>query len=140
MERLRASGWSTALRERVAAGRPTLGICLGLQLLASAARRAPGVAGLGVLPGIVRRFPATVRVPQLGWNEVEPAGRVPLLARLRLLRQQLPPRPRPRGLGRARTDHGGPFVAALERGAVLACQFHPELSGAWGRPCSCAAG
>lgn len=133
MERLRAAELVGVLRERVAAGQPTLAVCLGLQLLCEQSEESPGVEGLGALPATVRRFPSTVRVPQLGWNEVVPQAEGGLLERgfayfansYRLDRA-------PAGWAWARSEHGGPFVAALERGAVLACQFHPELSGPWG--------
>ena len=93
----------------------------------------PGVAGLGVLPCTATRFPDHVRVPQLGWNRVSAVPGCRLLSdgagyfanSYRL--QELPDD----WLG-AVSDHGGRFVAAVERGAVQAGQFHPELSGRWG--------
>jgi imidazole glycerol phosphate synthase glutamine amidotransferase subunit len=138
MERLRASGLAGALAERARAWRPVLGVCLGLQLLCRESEESPGVAGLGVIDAPVRRFGASaaLRVPQLGWNLVEPGPGCTLLTEgyayfansYRL--EAIPP-----GWRGATTDHGGPFAAALEGadGRVLACQFHPELSGAWGQ-------
>lgn len=130
---LRAHGLDAALADRVAAGRPTLAICLGLQLLASTSDETPGARGLGLLDAHVAAFPEGVRVPHFGWNVVRPQPGATLLHEghayfansFRLT--AVPP-----GWAGALTDHGGPFVAALERGPVLACQFHPELSGAWG--------
>jgi imidazole glycerol phosphate synthase glutamine amidotransferase subunit len=121
------------LRERIAAGRATLAICLGLQLLAAASDESPGVDGLMVIPGHISRFPSTVRVPQFGWNRVEPGGGCALIEPghayyANSYRLTDPPA----GWACAVTDHGGPFVAALERNGILACQFHPELSGRWG--------
>lgn len=122
-----------ALRARVAADRPTLAICLGLQLLCRGSDESPGVEGLGIIPAHVGRFGDHVRVPQLGWNHIRPSAGCRLLEaghvyfansyRLDAL---------PDGWEGAVADHGGEFVAAVERGAVLACQFHPELSGAFG--------
>lgn len=135
MEALRARGLDEALRARIGAGRPTLGICLGLQLWFEGSEESPGVAGLGVLPGVIRRFRDApgLRVPQLGWNAVVPDPGCALLRPGHACfansyrAEAVPP-----GWHAARTDHGGPFVSAFERGALLACQFHPELSGAWG--------
>ncbi len=68
-----------ALIERIAAGVPFLGICLGLQALFDASEEAPEVRGLGIFEGIVRRFPAHARVPHMGWNELELRGESKLL-------------------------------------------------------------
>lgn len=133
MRRLVEHNLDAALAERVRAGKPTLAVCLGLQLLAEGSAESPGVAGLGVLPVHVTRFPDTVRVPQLGWNEVQ-AGPTAILqqtghAYFANSYRLVDP---PAGWTPAFADYGGRFVAALERGALLACQFHPELSGQWG--------
>lgn len=133
MATLRATGLAEAVVERAEAGRPLLGICLGLQLLAQESAEAPGVPGLGILDAAVVPFGAGVRVPQLGWNRVTPSLETRLLEQgdacfansFHLGRV-------PAGTVGAWSDHGGPFVAAVERGALLGCQFHPELSGAWG--------
>lgn len=133
VERLRTAGLYEVLARRIREGRPTLAICLGLQLLAEESEESPGTKGLGVIPGKVRRFPANVRVPQLGWNRVQPDGSCHLVSTgyayyANSYRLETPPP----NWSTALSLHGGPFVAALEKGAVLACQFHPELSGAWG--------
>jgi len=119
-----------ALAERVRQGAPTLAICLGLQLLCEDSEESPGEAGLGVVGGTVSRFPDGLKVPQLGWNRIEPDPACRLLRPAHVYfanSYRLPAAPS--GWDAARADYGGPFVAALERGAVLACQFHPELSG-----------
>jgi glutamine amidotransferase len=79
MERLNANGLGAVVAERIRAGRPTLSVCLGLQLLFERSDESPGVAGLGVVPGGVGRFPDTVRVPQFGWNIVTPSPSCRLL-------------------------------------------------------------
>jgi imidazole glycerol phosphate synthase glutamine amidotransferase subunit len=133
MECLEADGRAARLRERVLARRPLLAVCLGLQLLCEGSEESPGVAGIAAVTGRATRFPAGVRVPQLGWNRVE-AGPGPGLLEsghyyfansYRMDRV-------PAGWSAAMADHGGWFVAAFEDGPVLACQFHPELSGAAG--------
>lgn len=136
-EGLRARGLDEALRERIVAGRATLAICLGLHLLGESSDESPGVAGLGLLPLAARRFSGPVRVPQLGWNRVA-AGERAVLVRdghayfANSYRWALDGTATLDGWSFASSDHGGPFVAAVERGAVLACQFHPELSSRWG--------
>ncbi len=133
MRRLHEDGVAKILADRVRAGKPTLAVCVGLQLLCESSEESPGVAGLGVLPARITRFSDGVRVPQLGWNRIEPVSRCRMLAAghayfansYRLTDV-------PSGWRAAYADHGGRFVAGLERGPVLACQFHPELSGALG--------
>ncbi len=132
MERLRETGLDAALSERVDAGRPTLAICVGLQVLCDASEESPGVTGLGRVPGTVARFPDRVRVPQFGWNRVEAPAGGPLESGYAYFANSYRLPVAPAGWTAAITDHGGPFASALWRGDVLACQFHPELSGAWG--------
>jgi imidazole glycerol-phosphate synthase subunit HisF len=137
MAALREAGLVDPLRERLnrtAGEARTLCICLGLQMLLEASEESPGVAGLGVARGAAGKFSgAGLRVPQLGWNLVEPDAGCSLIERgwayyansYRLA--EVPP-----GWSPAWTTYGGRFVGAMQRGGVLACQFHPELSGAWG--------
>lgn len=133
MAALAERGLVEPLRARIAAGRPTMAICLGLQLLAEGSEETPGVAGLGVLPGVIGRYAATVKVPQLGWNKVTPdAGMHFVTPGYAYFANSYRLATAPEGWRVAWAEHGGPFCAALERGAVLACQFHPELSSAWG--------
>lgn len=132
--RLDELGLRGPLSARIAARRPTLAICLGLQLLAAASEESPGARGLGVLEATATAFADGLRVPHLGWNRVEAGDGCSLLEdgdayfansfKLDAV---------PEGWRGATAEHGGPFVAALERGPVLACQFHPELSGPWGQ-------
>ncbi|MEM9063976.1 MAG: imidazole glycerol phosphate synthase subunit HisH [Planctomycetota bacterium] len=133
MDRLGSLGLVAALRQRIDAGRPTFAICLGLQILFEASEESPGVRGLGVIPGRIGRFEVKLRVPQLGWNSVRADDGCELLTdgeayfanSFRCTEQ-------PAGWNAAVTDHGGPFISGIERGPVLACQFHPELSDQWG--------
>ncbi len=133
MMALRDGGLDEPLRERIEAGRPTLAICVGLQLLCRDSEETPGATGLDILPLTATRFPNTVRVPQLGWNRIdaEPGCRL-LQSGYVYFANSYRVTGVPDGWLGATADHGGPFVAALERGAVVACQFHPELSGQFG--------
>jgi imidazole glycerol-phosphate synthase subunit HisH len=121
------------LKRRLAEGRPTLAICVGMQLLATTSEESDGIEGLDHIGARVTRFPSMVLVPQLGWNQVvADAGCRFLRDGWAYFANSYRIERAPEGWSAARTDHGGRFVAALERGDVLACQFHPELSGSWG--------
>lgn len=135
MRRLRSKGLVDALRHRLLSARPTLAICLGLHLLAQTSDESPGDEALGLLAAHIERFPAHVRVPHVGWNRVAPAADDPWLETGHAYFANSFGLTRPPGGGwkTAWAHHGVPFVAALSRGEVLACQFHPELSGAWGQ-------
>lgn len=143
MHSLRRSGVDRIALEFVASGRPFLGICVGMQVLLTESEEGePGVRGLDVVPGRVRRFPAdvTLKVPQIGWNDVRFSAGSPLGADL----------PRPDAPASspmayflhsffcapddpadwaATTDYGVSYCSALHRGNVWATQFHPEKSG-----------
>ena len=134
MGELTRLGLASNLHERVEGNRPTLAICVGMQLLAATSEESEGRVGLGVVAGSVTRFPETVNVPQLGWNEVRAgAGCNVLTDGWAYFANSFRFASVPDGWSAALSDHGGSFVAAMERGNVLACQFHPELSGNWGR-------
>ena len=133
MNRLRAAGLVSPLRDRIAEGRPTLGICLGLQIFGTGSDESPGVSGLGCVSAMTTGFDVMLTSPQMGWNRVTPTGDAMLCEpgyayfanSFRFERI-------PAGWAGATANYGGTMVAALERGAVLGCQFHPELSGAYG--------
>lgn len=136
MEQLQRQELVEPLRERLRAGWPTLAVCIGLQLLARASEEQPGAEGLGVLDATVGRFDGTVRVPHMGWNRVEAAagidaGHAYFANSYRVPGDAVAPLERD-GWSVATCDYAGPFVAAVARDGVLACQFHPELSGRWG--------
>ena len=133
MAALRARGLDTVIRDVAARGTPLLGVCLGMQMLCEASEETPGVAGLGIIAGTCRRLPANVRIPHLGWNRVTPEPEARLLSPgVAAFANSYALREGPAGWTTAWTTHGVPFIAALERGPTIACQFHPELSGAYG--------
>jgi glutamine amidotransferase len=132
-ERLARTGLAEALRDRMARGAPLLGICLGMQLLADGSDEAPGAGGLGVIGGRVERFSDRTRVPQLGWNRVEPRGQSRLVnPGYAYFANSFCLRSVPAEWIPTFATYDEAFVASAERGPQLACQFHPELSGAWG--------
>lgn len=133
------SDWREMLRAHVAAGRPLLGICLGMQWLFEGSDEAPACAGLGVLPGVCRRLAsrssggaAGVKVPHVGWNTLE------IVAASRAL-AGVGPQPYVYFTHSfaapitcdcvASAEHGERFAAVVERGLVWGTQFHPEKSG-----------
>jgi imidazole glycerol phosphate synthase glutamine amidotransferase subunit len=121
------------LRERIIAERPTLLVCVGFQLLFERSSESPGIPGLGIISGEVARFPNSVRVPQFGWNLIEPDSNCRLLGSgYAYFANSYRAESAPDGWSPAYADNGGPFLAGLERGDVLGCQFHPELSSTWG--------
>jgi glutamine amidotransferase len=145
MHELATRGLVPALRESIAAGKPYLGICLGLQLLFETSEEAGGAAGLGILAGRVRRFPDAAAgqrlvVPHMGWNRVRPlpGKRMPELL------QGIAPdsyfyfvhsyfvEPAVQEDAVLVSDYGLPFTAMVQRGRLFATQFHPEKSQAVG--------
>ncbi len=132
MEELHRLGLVDVLRERIRAERPTLCICLGLQLLCESSEESPGVRGLGVIPASITKF-RSGRVPQLGWNRVEAPARPALVVSDHFyFANSYKLEVAPPGWAAATTDYEGRFTSAIERGPLLACQFHPELSGTAG--------
>jgi glutamine amidotransferase len=116
MAGLGRTGLDEALRERVASGGPTLGICLGLQLALEESEEDGGVPGLGLLPGRAARL-REGRVPRMGWAQVEPWGSAYYFAHSYAAET-------PAEIARSEG-----VVAAAEEGSFLGVQFHPEKSG-----------
>ena len=121
-----------ALRERIAAGVPFLGICLGLQALFERSDEAPEARGLSFFDGTVRRFPADARVPHMGWNHLEPRGDSRLLRGLAphafvyFAHSYFAPEIQATA---ATCTYTLPYTAVLEARNTFGVQFHPEKSG-----------
>jgi len=136
MERIRELGLDELARERVAAGVPTLGICLGLQLLFESSTELGGAAGLGLVGGRVEELRAgDLKLPQIGWNAVRWHERSPLVEGLpdpcpMYHVHTYAPRAADAVLGTA--TYGEEFVTAVERPPLYGVQFHPEKSGPHG--------
>jgi glutamine amidotransferase len=125
------------LKDAIAADRPFLGICLGMQLLFSSSLEDGHHQGLDVIPGVVQRFqlPAEFKIPHMGWNQLSTAQSPP-----HTLFSNLPPNPwfyfvhsyhcvpGDNSWVAATTSYGNPFVSAVARSNVMAVQFHPEKS------------
>jgi imidazole glycerol phosphate synthase glutamine amidotransferase subunit len=119
MAGLRERGLDDALRERAAAGRPVLGICLGLQIALDESEEDDGVAGLGLVAGRAVRL-RTERIPRIGWAAVDPGGEAFWFAHSYAAETE------------AATATSEGLVAVVESGAFTGVQFHPEKSGAAG--------
>jgi imidazole glycerol-phosphate synthase subunit HisH len=124
-----------SLQDYAASGRPFLGVCVGQQLLFDSSDEGGGVACLGILPGVVRRFSADsgLKVPQIGWNTVHFRYDHPLLAGIPsgsyfyfVHSYYVDPAEREMTLGE--TDYGIDFASIVARENVVASQFHPEKS------------
>lgn len=133
MKNLRQSGLDTVIKEEINAGKPFFGICLGLQLLFEESYEGGVYAGLGVFKGKVTRLPETVKVPHMGWNEVQVVKKDQFTV-------ALPPKdyyyfvhsykvePEDKAIIAGLTEYGGEFTSLISYQNVVACQFHPEKS------------
>jgi imidazole glycerol-phosphate synthase subunit HisH len=135
MRSLDALGVRETLIQRIQAGVPFLGICLGMQALFDTSEEAPEVRGLGIYPGTVRRFPYGARVPHMGWNELDVRPGSKLVHHLNARpyvyfahSYYVPEIDR----ASATCTYELRYTAALECGNVYGVQFHPEKSGAVG--------
>ena len=135
MKRLSGAGLEETIRQAVDREIPFLGICLGLQLIFEESEESPGVKGLGLLPGRIRRIPEGDgrKVPQIGWNDLSfprssrlfagiPEGSYVYFVHSYYLEAGDP------ADVAARTQYGVSIDAAVEHGKLFACQFHPEKS------------
>ena len=157
MTNLKQLGLLPAVRRALDGTRPFLGICLGYQLLFSSSEEFGEGQGLGLIPGVVRRFPAGRKVPHMGWNRVEHGGRLRLFdgipegAYFYFVHSYYPVvatggrparedgglsgdehGPGARDFRSAWCDYGVRFAAAVQLGRIHATQFHPEKSQRWG--------
>lgn len=116
----------------IRSGVPFLGICLGLQALFTESEEAPGIAGLGIFEGTVRRFSNNVRVPHMGWDQLRVRGESKLVRDgdyMYFANSYYAPVV----AGTTATcDYEVPFTAVLESGTIAGVQFHPEKSGPLG--------
>jgi glutamine amidotransferase len=140
MENLGRLGLIELLRERVAAGTPMLGICLGMQLAFDSSSELGGAEGLGLVSGTVEPLATGgLKLPHIGWNEVSlrSGGGSPLLAGLPEREafyhvHSFAARPRARADVIGTAEYGETFVTAVRRGSFHGVQFHPEKSSAAG--------
>ncbi|WP_336249710.1 imidazole glycerol phosphate synthase subunit HisH [Stomatohabitans albus] len=133
------SGFAEVINDRLHAGKPLLGICVGLQVLYTKSEEAPGVPGLGLIPGAVVRIPddGIRAVPHMGWNTLKVSHPSPVVSGidneyLYFVHSYMVVPATDHTL--AVTDHEGVTIPAIiQEGPLLATQFHPEKSGVVGR-------
>jgi len=136
MNSLTQNNFSAELRRLISVGTPFLGICVGMQVLFDSSEEAPGVPGLGVIPGKVCKY-TQGKVPQIGWNKIEPAH--PHFAQegweegFVYFVNSYYPRPVDDSVVLYRSDYFGSFCAAVKTGNITAFQFHPEKSEKMGQ-------
>lgn len=126
------SGLRDAVAEAIRRNVPFLGICVGMQWMFEGSQESPETAGLGLLQGECERFPANVKSPHVGWNDLEVAASSVLFRGIKA-----PPfvyfthsfRVPANGTTVAYCEYGGRFSAAVEKDYVFGVQFHPEKSG-----------
>ncbi len=134
-------GLTDPIKEFISSGKPFLGICLGLQVLFEESEESPGTVGLGILRGKVVRFPRfekeKLKVPHMGWNQIEIKKDVPVL-------EGIPNKswfyfvhsyyaaPEDEGVIAVTSRYGFDFTAAVQTDNLFACQFHPEKSSTLG--------
>ena len=132
-DKLRAAGLDTVLVAQ-AEKKPILGICLGMQLLLDRGEEVRECAGLGLVPGSVRKIETNLKLPHIGWNSLSFPNASPLFAGLEagsyvyFVHSFCAVAEDPATVI-AQTDYGVPVTAAVQKGNVFGCQFHPEKSG-----------
>lgn len=135
MEKLHYYGLVEVIHEAVESGIPFLGICLGLQLLFDSSEESPGVQGLSLLPGQVLKIPSQkdLKIPHIGWNSLMyPSegtlfGGLPEEAYVYFVHSYFLKAQEPE-IVKAVTQYGVTIHAAVEKGNLFGCQFHPEKS------------
>jgi imidazole glycerol-phosphate synthase subunit HisH len=120
------------LKEQIAAGKPYLGICLGMQILLESSEEAPGVEGMGVIKGRVVRFRGAMKIPHMGWNNVEVVQSGPIFDAIPTgsyfyFVHSYYPDPA-EDVAATVTEYGARFVSSIRKDNVFASQFHPEKS------------
>jgi glutamine amidotransferase len=135
MRNLREAKLIEPIRDYLRSGKPFLGICLGLQMLFDVGYEDGEHAGLGIFPGKVVRFqlPPELKVPHMGWNQLQIRKPSPILAGLEsgadvYFVHSYYVVPDDRSIIATETDYGGPFTSMIQQDRVFATQFHPEKS------------
>ena len=135
MNNLHKFGLVDTIKKAAESGKPFLGICLGLQLLFDSSEETPGVEGLSVLPGKILKIPAKdgIKIPHMGWNslDINPSSKlfkgIPDKSYVYFVHSYYL-EAEDENIVAATTDYSAHIHAAVEKGNIFACQFHPEKS------------
>ena len=133
MQELERRGFVTPLKREVSSGKPFLGICLGLQVLFETSEESPGTRGLGLIPGECRRFVTELKVPHMGWNQVQIKRRAPIFEGIEnsaffYFVHSFYVIPKEEKDVATTTDYALDFCSSIWRDNLFATQFHPEKS------------
>ncbi len=137
MRILNKKNYVDPLKDFLQSGRPFLGICLGLHALFEGSEEAPGAAGLGLIPGFVKRFDIDLSVPHIGWNGINIKKPSRIFNGLRgdekfYFVHSFYVVPNDESVVLTTTNYGEEFVSSIQKGNITATQFHPEKSGVAG--------
>jgi glutamine amidotransferase len=137
MENLRESGMDEAIGEAIRGGQPLFAVCVGMQALLSATEEGGWNECLGVIPGTVRRLPANLKVPHIGWNQVRQVTRHPIFEGIPdesnfYFVHSYYAEPEDDSVVAGTTEYGMTMCSVLTRDNLIATQFHPEKSGGLG--------
>ncbi len=137
MSSLQATGMIGPIRQIIAEGRPFFCICIGLQILFTSTEEDGGHECLGILPGRVKKLPAKLKIPHMGWNQVKQRAAhsifegIPDEANFYFVHSYYV-EPDDKSLVAADTEYGLPFCSVVASGNLIGTQFHPEKSGEFG--------
>ena len=130
-------GLTAPIRQHIGEGRPFFGVCMGLQVLLTSSDEGGGCGCLDVVPGRVRKLPAGLKVPHIGWNQVRQRADHPLFAGIPdetdfYFVHSYYVEPADRTVVAGETDYGISFCSVIIKNNLVATQFHPEKSGEMG--------
>jgi glutamine amidotransferase len=137
MKNLEKLGMVAPIRQFIGEGRPFFGVCMGLQILFTGTEEGGGQECLGIIPGQVKKLPAGLKVPHMGWNQVKQVGSHPIFDGITdetnfYFVHSYYAEPGDKSVIVGETDYGVTMCSVISKGNLVATQFHPEKSGEFG--------